>query len=437
MIKILKILLITLFVYNLNDFDSNALDYTITPVEVIKAAHHLKKGKAAGIDGIKSEMLKEAISLLAPSLANLFNLILKDSCFPSAWRLSTLTPIHKKGDKNLPKNCRGIAVSSNLCKLFCLILHDRLNKFVDSNTIIPPHQIGFRKGARTGDHILVLKTLIDKYINRAGKSYLFVCFIDFSAAFDTIWRNALLYKLTQIGIGGKFLKIIQDIYASVSFVVKCENNITDSFETTVGVKQGCILSPIFFNIFLSDLPEIFDSDCDPVNLNGNSLNCLMYADDLILLSESAKGLQCALDRLHNYCMKWKLLVNIDKSNIMIFNKGGHIISQFTFSYGNMNLNITKEYCYLGIAFVPSGSLASAMLRLKEKASKAYFKIRDNLNSSSTKCGIKLFTSLIQPILSYSCEVWAPYLLKTLNDSKYATNFQVKHYMLKFANYFLV
>ena len=87
--------------------------------------------------------------------------------------------------------------------------------FYDNNNIIPPNQIGFRKGSRTSDHVLVLKSLIDKYINGPKKSYLYVCFIDFSAAFDTIWRNALLYKLSQNGIGGQFLKVIRNMYSSV------------------------------------------------------------------------------------------------------------------------------------------------------------------------------------------------------------------------------
>lgn len=405
----------------LTDFDNNdvnTLDYDITCSEVIEAALHLKRGKAPGIDGIRNEMLKAGISILAPALTALFNVILTQGYFPSAWRLSTLTVLHKKGDKNIPKNYRGIAVSSNLCKLFCLILYNRLNMFTNDNNIIPSNQIGFRKGSRTSDHILVLKTLIDKYIQRAGKSYLYICFIDFSAAFDTVWRNALLYKLTQIGIGGQFLKTICSMYSSVSFAVKCNDKLTDSFNTSVGVKQGCVLSPIFFNIFLSDLPEIFDAECDPVNLNNASLSCLMYADDLIILSESASGLQCALDKLNSYCNKWKLLVNIDKSNVMIFNKSGHIINNYKFIYDNCEIKITNEYCYLGIIFVPSGSFTKAMCRLKDKALKAYFKIRENLFCDSSKCSFKLFHSLIHPILSYGCEVWAPYLLAKLNDSNF-------------------
>ena len=141
----------------------------------------------------------------------------------------------------------------------------------------------------------------------------------------------------------------------------------------------------------------------------------MYADDLIILSESTCGLQCALDKLQSYCMKWKLLVNIDKSNVMIFNKRGRI-DKYRFTYDNFEIKITNEYCYLGIIFVPSGSFSKAISRLKEKASKAYFKIRDNLFSDSSKCSFKLFYTLIQPILNYGCEVWAPYLLTKVNDS---------------------
>jgi hypothetical protein len=141
----------------------------------------------------------------------------------------------------------------------------------------------------------------------------------------------------------------------------------------------------------------------------------MYADDLILISESAKGLQCAIDKLHAYCMKWKLVVNINKSNIMIFNKSGRTFSNYIFRYGNLPLDVANEYCYLGVTFTPSGSFTKTMLKLKDKASKAFFKIRDTLYNSSVKCSFKLFHSLIQPILSYGCEVWAPYLLQKLNS----------------------
>jgi len=398
---------------NLNAHD---LDLDFSCKEIIDAARQLKKNKSPGIDGIRSEMLKSGIHSLTPILCKLFNHIYKSGSFPNEWRLSVLSVIHKKGDKKLPKNYRGIAVGSNLNKLFCLVLHNRLEKFVTDNRVIPDEQIGFRKKSRTSDHVLVLKTLIDRYVN--NKSYLYVCFIDFSSAFDTIWRNALLYKLFHNGVNGRMIKIIHDMYRTVSFTIKCNGGITDSFHSTVGVKQGCILSPLFFNVFLSDLPNIFDNSCDPVYLGGSSLNCLLYADDLIILSESASGLQCALNKLHTYCKKWKLSVNIGKTNVMIFNKGGKLISRYTFHFGNSPVTIATEYCYLGIVFVPSGSFTKAMNKLKDKASKAFFKIRNDLYDSNYKGSSKLFNTLVVPIISYGCEVWSPYLLKNLNDSNF-------------------
>jgi hypothetical protein len=261
-----------------------------------------------------------------------------------------------------------------------------------------------------------MRTIIDKYINGAIKCNLFVCFIDFSAAFDTVWRNALIYKLLRSNVSGKMISIIHNMYSLVSFSIKYNGKLTDNFDTSVGVKQGCILSPLFFNIFISDLPEIFDINCDPVYLDNSPVSCLMYADDLVILSKSASGLQHALDRLHEYCLKWKLVVNISKSNVMIFNKRGHHLLIFSFHYGANNIEIVKEYCYLGIIFTPSGSFKAAIVKLKDKALKAYYKIIENLCSDSSKCSFTLFNSLVKPIASYGCEVWSPYVLNNLNDT---------------------
>ena len=205
--------------------------------------------------------------------------------------LSENVNFHKKRAKNK----KVMLYTYMYVNYFCLtrVLYNHLSVFSDNNNVIPPSQIGFKKGSRTSDHVLVLKSLIDKYINGPKKSYLYVCFIDFSAAFNTIWRNALLYQTVSKWYWWSIFKGYQEfMYSSVLFSVKCDTKLTDSFETKVGVKQGCVLSPIFFNIFLSDLPDIFDSNCHPVKLNNTSLHCLLYADDLIILSERSDGLQC-------------------------------------------------------------------------------------------------------------------------------------------------
>jgi hypothetical protein len=142
---------------NFDNSSPGELDSEISIDEVLEAILSLKNKKSPGVDCVRNEMLKIGAATLSPSLAKMFNAILQSGEFPTSWRLSTLTVIHKKGDKNIPKNYRGIAVSSNLCKLFCLVLHNRISCFTQMKNIIPKEQIGFRKGSRTQDHILVLK----------------------------------------------------------------------------------------------------------------------------------------------------------------------------------------------------------------------------------------------------------------------------------------
>jgi hypothetical protein len=200
------------------------------------------------------------------------------------------------------------------------------------NNLINKCQIGFSKKARTSDHIFVLKTLIDKYINRKGGK-LFVCFIDIRKAFDTVIHAGIRYKLIKYGISGKLYSIIKDMYRKSELCVRINNKITPTFKSFVGVKQGDVLSPNLFKLFLNDLPEIFKNASGSVNVNNNRIDCLMYADDIVIFSETQEGLQKIMDLLHTYCSNWCLSVNLSKTNVVIFNKNGlatHILFKLVF-----------------------------------------------------------------------------------------------------------
>ena len=112
-------------------------------------------------------------------------------------------------------------------KIFSKILYNRLGKYLDTNSIICKKQIGFKKGSRTSDHILTLKTIIDKAFKSPKKVY--ACFIDFKKAFDTSNREALFYKLFQYNIKGPFFYIIQNMYKEVLFAVRSQDGITAFF----------------------------------------------------------------------------------------------------------------------------------------------------------------------------------------------------------------
>ena len=125
-------------------------------------------------------------------------------------------------------------------------MNDRLNKYIEDNNLIKYNQIGFRKAFRTADHVFTIKTLIDKYQN-AGKR-LYMCFIDFKKAYDTIWREGLFYKLLKQGISKTFVKLLINIYSRQKSCVNIGDNVTKKFCTYTGLKQGCNLSPNLFNL---------------------------------------------------------------------------------------------------------------------------------------------------------------------------------------------
>ena len=207
----------------------------------------------------------------------------------------------KKGIKDDLFNYRGIAISSNVSKLFNRIMNCRLNNLCLKRTIICPEQIGFCKEKRTSDHIFVLKTLVDKYTQK-GTKRLFTCFVDFCKAFDTVRHDELLYKLRLYGVSDLFYNVIKNMYLQTYLSVKVDPySIPDGIQYYIGVRQGDILNSILFNLFINDIPSIFDHSCTPVQLDHSKISCLMYADDLILLSETAEGLQNRLSKLSTYC----------------------------------------------------------------------------------------------------------------------------------------
>ena len=125
---------------------------------------------------------------------------------------------------------------------------------------------------------------------------------------------------------------------------------------------------------MNDLPEVFDNGCQPVTLDITKINCLMYADDVILLSETAEGLQNCLDKLYKYCEQWGLEVNLKKTKSLIFNNTGRL-EQMKLTYNKEVVENVRKYSYLGITFSNSGSFTEAKKELYQKGLKAYFKFR--------------------------------------------------------------
>ena len=378
----------------------NELDNRITEKEVTKSLRLLKNGKASGVDLISNEMLKAGSTILLPVLCKIFNLTLSNGHFPSTWAQGHIMSIHKKGDINDPSNYRGITLSSCLGKLFNGVLNSRLYDFLVSRNIIRQEQIGFRKGHRTTDHLFIINNLIKKY--KKSRKSLFMCFVDFQKAFDSVWHLGLFTKLKRIGISSRFYSVIKSLYSKSSISVQIGNRLSPYFQSRIGVRQGDNLSPTLFNIFVNDLPPIFDQTCSPASFGDLHLQCLLYADDLVLFSETEEGLQHSLDKLKDYCNLWSLDINVSKTKVMCC---GKVSSQRRFFSGTEQLQMVTSYKYLGLELHESGDLQVARKDLSRRALKAFYGIsRHFSNNTKVRTLNHLFDHLVKPILLYGSEI---------------------------------
>jgi len=181
-----------------------------------------------------------------PSLEKLFNDILDSGAFPTHWNMGVMKPVYKrKGDQRSPANFGGLALMSCLGKLFTSILQSRLNKFIEQHNILNPEQFGFCPNSRTTDSLFILQQFLNKYAKQQKKLY--VGFIDYEKAFDSVWQSGLMYKLYQCGVKGKFFKVIKSRYSSIKSCVKTdESSTTEMFSCNKGIRQADGLSPVLF-----------------------------------------------------------------------------------------------------------------------------------------------------------------------------------------------
>ena len=392
------------------------LNSPITTDEILKCVKNLKNDKACSDDKIVNEYIKSSIHKFVILFEKIFNLIFISGKIPESWLMGIIKPFYKnKGDKMDPKNYRPITIVSCLGKLFTSILNERLRIFSDENQLLKENQFGFRKGYSTIDCIFILHSFFE--ILSVKKKKMYCAFVDFEKAFDTVWRKALWYKMILSNVNGYMYNIIYNMYQNIKSCVAYNGQISDYFPCEMGVRQGENLSPFLFSIFLNDLEDFLNREnligltCISAEIE-NRLNILLklfvllYADDTVILAETAQDLQKGLDLFSKYCKEWMLKVNTQKTKVVIFSKGRQP-QNLHFTYGDTEIEIVKEFNYLGVLFSRTGHFATEIKHNSQKATNAMYEVlrKGRQLNMSIQCHVDLFNKIVKPILLYGCEVW--------------------------------
>jgi Reverse transcriptase (RNA-dependent DNA polymerase) len=407
---------------------------SVSQISASIASHlgKIHKGTATGFDGLPIEFIKFADcpnkdaahtqnNIFLPLFAELFHTAILTGSIPQAWKAARLSPIYKKGPSLQPKSYRMLAINSIVYRLFANVVKDFTTTWCQTNHKIPDTQFGFYPGRNTLQPMFILHHCIADAKSRHTQKYgsrVYVAFMDFTQAYDSVDRNKLWSHLQKLQVPPYLLNIIKAMYTDDSYVLVDGGKRTSAIHPTKGVKQGCPLSPLLFALYINDfiqtLPPDFHSCGFPLRELGQFISHLFYADDLMLMSRNPYNLQRMLTALGMYSQLKGLTINISKSKVVVFNSRLPTADVFTFD-GNP-IEIVDEFTYLGMLFHKSGNLHFAEKQwstafARSIAHTLHMYRQFGLKRNHLDIMLQLFQTFVHPTSMYASHIWGTAFLQ--------------------------
>lgn len=375
----------------------------VTTKEIRDVALLLKNKKAPGFDFIPNQVLKKLPMAAFDHLSLIFNSMIKLRYFSIELKHSKIILFAKPGkDHAFPQNYRPISLLTGISKLFEKVILARIQSHINTNEILRNEQFGFRQGHSTDQQLVRLTEIITKGFNE--KMHTGVVFLDIAQAFDKVWHKGLLYKMMEYKFPDYLTLIIKSYLSDRTFQVSHGTSLSTTRKIRAGVPQGSLLGPVLFNIFINDMPRT------------EKVELALYADDTALITQSRRGflasnrLQAALDNLEEWYEKWRVKINVSKSNAVLFTKKikkEHIRTTEVTLFEEV-IPWQSEAKYLGVIMdrkLTWGSHVKAV-QLKTKKRMGLLKpLIKRKSSLSIRNGLLLYKTLLLPIMSYACCAW--------------------------------
>ena len=378
-----------------NCTDCNSHHFTLE--NIIDAVFSMKKNKCADDQAINAEHFFNAPLALFDRLQHMFNSMLRHSFVPKQFQRGTIVPIVKdrNGDQGDLNNYRGVTIASIVSKVFEHSLRICFSEYLSTSR----YQFGFKRKSSTCHAVFCLKETVNYYTTHGSNVY--CSYLDASKAFDRLVHSGLFLKLLNRGTPLVFIDVIINWYSDLSCRVRWGHAYSEWFVIEAGVRQGGVLSPDFYCIYVDDLVEILSQAGIGCHIKNTFLSILLYADDMALISPSLRGLQKLLNLTENYCLKWDISLNAKKSKNMLFGKK-HPLPPLQLD--GKNIEWVEKWTYLGVTVTSHKEFNCCI----EEKLKAFYRSANAIlrieGRSNDLVMLQLLETHCVSVLSYGIEV---------------------------------
>ena len=352
------------------------------------------------------ELLRKGGPALHSVILKFINRCWENEVIPETWRCRTIISLYKAGTPEEPGNYRGITVLSVFRKLFGTLLTLRLQ----NNVNLHESQAAFRNGRGCIGHIYTFARIVRAAARKHGPLYAF--FLDIRKAYDTVWRDGLMFKLLKKGVTGRLGRVVSQPLLKSQSRVRFEHHTPPYFPISLGVGQGDPLSIFLFDVCIDDLLEELHTrpaqHC--IEMEGQNDKCiaeLPYAGDVNAMSLTPHGLQGHIDVVDSWLHGWRLSPNVTKSKTMIFNPApGHPESAFTMR--GVQLQAVQTFKYLGVHFHQDCTWTEHVQYVRGRMNKALGMWRPVLQCHYLTASVRigLAYTFVYTHALYGAEAWA-------------------------------
>jgi hypothetical protein len=372
--------------------------------EVRNGIDKLKRGKSPGSDNIPAELWKASGEAGVHMMHKICSKVWKTKAWPQQWAQAIFVPIPKSGDLQNCKNYRNVSLLSHASKVLLNIILGRMKQY--SERELPEEQAGFRTGRGTRDMLVLLQQIIEKSIAMADKT-LYLTFIDYTKAFDTVDHHELFHVLLRMGIPKHLVVLIQQLYRQQKAAVRWNGEMTEWFDIGQGTRQGCNISPSEFNLYAEDIMRrAAEKNDSGIVIGGRKIDNIRYADDTTLLATTEEECREYLKDLVEESLKSNMRINPTKTKIMVVNKEPITLQNDILLDGSV-IKQVESFKFLGSIKSRTGEcttdIKARIANAKDKAAKLEKIWKDNNIRNGLK--VTVMKSLVWSVFLYGAESW--------------------------------